>query len=340
VTESTSETETPVVPRNAVDALLVEHLGRLNRIHEDDLKVKRRETMWRNIRTVGWMFIALLSVGVTLLSSMFLYGMQHDGPPTEDYVAMVRIDGVIDAQQMTSARRVTPALVRAFRDQRAKGIVIVINSPGGGATQSQLIALRLKALREEYPDKKVVVVGEDMLTSGAYMIAVEAEQIFVAPSTYTGSIGVVMSGFGLSGAIQRFGVERRVYTAGEHKVRADPFLPERKDDRTKLDELLKVTHKQFIDMVVTARGDRLKGDPKMLFSGDFWTGDRAVSLGLVDGISDLPSVLEDVFGVSYTRDFTPKADIFEQFSNRVPKMLAGAMGEGLGLSYGPMLLPY
>lgn len=305
---------------NALNVLLVEHLKRLNALQEQGFDIQKRELRWRNIRFVGWFLLGLMGVGIYALFTMLFYSVANDGPPTEDYASLIRLDGVIGADQKISAQRINPALTRAFRDKKSKGVVLLINSPGGAPVQADLIRDRLLALRQEYPGKKVVSVAEDMLTSGAYLIATGTESIYVNRSTVAGSIGVIMSGFGFDNILRRVGIERRLFTAGEHKAFLDPYTPVRKDDVARARAILDDTHRHFIDAVLESRGSRLKGERKNLFNGDFWTGEKALALGLVDGIGDLPSVLTAVFHVEYTHDYTPALSLLERLQERLPGM--------------------
>ncbi len=166
-----------------------------------------------------------------------------------------------------------------------------------------------------------------MLTSAAYLIATGTPEIYLNRSTLAGSIGVIMSGFGYNNVMQKFGVERRVYTAGEHKSRFDAFKPVNKDDMDKVKTVLSDMHQHFIEAVMETRAQKLKGDQKTVFSGDFWVGSKALQMGLVDGLSDLPTVLKTVFNVENTRDYTPSLGIFDRLTDRIPaltqKMLFG-----------------
>jgi protease-4 len=235
-------------------------------------------------------------------------------------------------RKKVSAQRYTPALVRAFKDAKSKGVVLLINSPGGSPVQAHLLRERLVSLRAEHPEKKTVTVAEDQLTSAAYLVATGTEQIYVNRSTIAGSIGVIMSGFGFDGLIKRLDIERRVFTPGERKLFMDPFKALNKDDLSKASSLLTDIHRHFIEAVIEGRGERLKGDRKALFSGEFWVGEKAVELGLADGLNDLPGVLKTVFGVQYTRDYTPAQNLLERLSERVPGLAQQIIG-GLASDY-------
>ena len=192
-----------------------------------------------------------------------------------------------------SSSSVESQLARAFAYKAAPAVAILINSPGGSAVQSHLIYKRIRALAEE-KRKKVIVAVEDVAASGGYMIALAGDEIVVDGSSIVGSIGVVFAGFGFQRLIEKIGVERRVHTAGEAKVILDPFQPEKEEDVARLKNLQREVHASFIDLVKSRRS-RLADDPE-IFTGAFWSGERAVKLGLADRVGDLHSVLREKFG--------------------------------------------
>jgi signal peptide peptidase SppA len=214
-------------------------------------------------------------------------------------VPVVRLSGVIGAVTplrpgMTLAA-VAKMLERAFGTKNAKAVALVINSPGGSPVQSRQIYLRIRQLAAE---KKlpVLVFVEDVAASGGYMIACAGDEIFCDPSSILGSIGVVGGGFGFQEMIRKIGVERRLYTAGEHKATLDPFLPENPDDVARLKAIQSEIHAIFIALVKGSRGARLKGADDLLFTGEYWAGETSVSLGLADAIGDLRSTLRARYG--------------------------------------------
>ena len=214
-------------------------------------------------------------------------------------VPVVRLSGVIGAVTplrpgMTLAG-VAKTLERAFATRNAKAVALVINSPGGSPVQSRQIYLRIRQLAAE---KKlpVLVFVEDVAASGGYMIACAGDEIFCDPSSILGSIGVVGGTFGFQELIKKIGVERRLYTAGEHKAMLDPFLPENPDDVAQLKAIQREIHAIFIALVKESRGARLKGADDVLFSGEYWAGETSVALGLADGIGDLRSTLRARYG--------------------------------------------
>ena len=220
-------------------------------------------------------------------------GRGHGGP----VVAVVKLHGVITPTPSPLARgtininTVESALTRAFDHERLKAVALAINSPGGAPTQSALVGERVRELADK---KKVPVLAfaEDVAASGGYWLACAADEIFAHSSSLVGSIGVVTSGFGLNGLLERVGVERRVYTAGAHKVRLDPFRPEKDEDVEWLKGLQTQLHDQFVGWVKERRGDRLASDDD-LFTGEIWTGAKAVELGLVDGLGNLRQVINE-----------------------------------------------
>src|SRR5260221_9078556 len=214
-------------------------------------------------------------------------------------VPVVRLSGLIGAvtplRPGMSLAGVARTLERAFAMRNAKAVALAINSPGGSPVQSRQIYLRIRQLAAE---KKlpVLVFVEDVAASGGYMIACAGDEIFCDPSSILGSIGVVGGSFGLQELIKKIGVERRLYTAGEHKAMLDPFLPENPDDVARLKTLQREIHAIFIALVKQSRGARLKGTDDVLFTGEYWAGDTSVSLGLADAIGDLRSTLRARYG--------------------------------------------
>lgn len=321
-------TEPPVGDRresaNVLNTLILNQINRLIDLQKNELRGK-------NLRFYAWIGFAVLAVAAYVAMGFLTYSVVTPNKPDGDYIALVRVDGVIAADEKSSANKINPALVRAFKDKKAKGVVLLVNSPGGSPVQASLIHDRLIRLRSEYPDKKVVTVAEDSMTSGAYLIATGTPAIYVNRSTVAGSIGVITQGFGFDRLIHRFDVERRVYTAGEHKNRMDQFGPVSRDDEKKMRELLGDIHQHFIDSVLETRKDKLKGKPQVLFSGDFWTGQQAVELGLADGIADLALVMKKTFGVEHFQDYTPVPSFFDALGDRIPgvvqKVLSGVVLE-------------
>jgi serine protease SohB len=214
-------------------------------------------------------------------------------------VPVVRLSGAIG---LTTPLRpgltlaaVARSLERAFTMRGAKAVALLINSPGGSPVQSHLIHLRIRQLAAENK-VPVIAFAEDVAASGGYMLACAADEIICDKSTIIGSIGVIGGSFGFSGLLEKVGIERRLYTSGERKAMLDPFLPEKPEDVERLKSVQREIHEDFIALVKASRGARLTGPESDLFSGEFWTGRKAVTLGVADGIGDLRTVLRQRFG--------------------------------------------
>jgi serine protease SohB len=214
-------------------------------------------------------------------------------------VPVVRLTGIVGfstpLRPGLTLATIARTLDRAFAIGHAAAVALVINSPGGSAVQSHLIFRRIRQLAEQH-NRRVIGFIEDAGASGGYMIACAADEIVADQHSIVGSIGVVGGSFGFDKLIARLGVERRLYTSGEHKAMLDPFLPENPDDVDRLKKLQREIHDDFIALVKSRRAGKLAGPQDELFSGAYWTGRRALELGLVDAIGDLRSVLRERFG--------------------------------------------
>lgn len=243
-------------------------------------------------------------------------------------VAVLKLHGVITPTPSPFGRgtininTVESALTRAFDHDRLAAVALAINSPGGAATQSALVAERIRELAAR---KKVTVLAfcEDVAASGGYWLACAADEIYAHASSLVGSIGVVSAGFGLPGLLERLGVERRVYTAGTNKMRLDPFRPEKPEDVAWLGSLQGQLHELFVSWVRKRRGDKLISDNDDLFSGEVWTGSKAVELGLVDGLGTLREVVSERFPDAEIAVAEPKRPLLARLG------MAGAAGVGV-----------
>jgi signal peptide peptidase SppA len=249
-------------------------------------------------------------------------------------VPVVRLSGLIGAVTplrpgMTLAG-IARTLERAFAMRNAKAVALLINSPGGSPVQSRQIYLRIRQLAAE-KQLPVLVFVEDVAASGGYMIACAGDEIFCDPSSILGSIGVVGGSFGFQELIKRIGVERRLYTAGEHKAMLDPFLPEDRDDVARLKAIQREIHTLFISLVKHSRGARLKGSDDALFTGEYWAGTTSVSLGLADGIGDLRSTLRARYGEKVlTPVIAPATGLLSGlFGRRAPGTGSLSLSDGL-----------
>ena len=223
-----------------------------------------------------------------------------DRPDRTDIVAVVKLHGVITPTQSPLARgtinlaAVESALTRAFDHDRLKAVALLINSPGGAPTQSGLVAERIRQLAAKKPDVPVLAFCEDVAASGGYWLACAADEIYAHRTSLVGSIGVISGGFGFAGLLERFGIERRLHTAGENKSRLDPFSPEKPEDVEWLEKMHGQLHELFVEWVKERRGGRLT-DTADLFTGDVWLGGKALDLGLIDGLGNLREIVAERF---------------------------------------------
>ena len=215
-------------------------------------------------------------------------------------VAVVRLSGVIAdrsgvGRSGISAVNLVTVLESAFNLPHLKAVALSINSPGGSPVQSSLIGKRIRALAKE-KDIPVIAFAEDVAASGGYWLACAADEIYADESSVIGSIGVISAGFGFQDAIKKLGVERRVHASGEMKSTLDPFLQEKSEDVDRLMELQQGIYKSFTDMVLERRKGKLKAPDEELFNGAFWTGRRALDLGLIDGLGELTEIMQERYG--------------------------------------------
>ena len=242
------------------------------------------------------------------------------------HTALVEVSGVIGPGTDASAERVNAALQAAFKDRNTQGVVVRVNSPGGSPVQSQNIYDEMRRLRVKYPTIPLYVVVEDMCASGGYFVAAGADRIYVNKSSLVGSIGVRMDGWGVTGLMDKLGVERRLLTAGDNKGFLDPFLPVDEKQKQHALAMLGEIHQQFINVVREGRGKRLKESPD-LFSGLVWTGQKSVDLGLADGFGSLDYVAREVIKAEDIVDFSQKENLAEKFARRLGAGAASALAE-------------
>ncbi len=225
-------------------------------------------------------------------------------------VPVIRLSGVIGSvlplRPGLSLGMVAPMLERAFATRGARAVAVIVNSPGGSAVQSHLIFRRIRAHAEE-TKLPVFAFVEDAAASGGYMVACAGDEIFADPSSLVGSIGVVSASFGFDRLIERFGIERRLHTAGENKAMLDPFRPERPEDVGRLKAIQANVHDTFKELVQARRGTRLRGEAQDLFSGAVWSGGEALGLGLVDGLGEIRGVMRERYGEQVELRLIPPA---------------------------------
>ncbi|MCG6539183.1 signal peptide peptidase SppA [Pseudomonas sp. KSR10] len=253
------------------------------------------------------------------------------------HTAVINVRGMIADEESASADNVVGALRAAFEDPKTKGVVLRINSPGGSPVQSGYIYDEIRRLRGEHSDIKVYAVIADLGASGAYYIASAADEIYADKSSLVGSIGVTAATFGFVETMDKLGVERRVYTSGEHKAFLDPFQPEKPEETKFWRDVLGTTHRQFIDSVKQGRGDRLQvADHPELFSGLIWSGEQALELGLIDGLGNTSYVAREVIGEEELVDFTVKDSALDRFTKKLGASVGAQLALWMGFQ-GPQL---
>src|SRR5690554_90982 len=240
------------------------------------------------------------------------------------HTALVELNGTNSAEELAKADNLVGSLRSAFEAGKSRAVVPRINSPGGSPVQSGYVYDEVKRLREEYPDNKLYAVISDIGASGAYYIAAAADEIYANRASLVGSIGVVAGGFGFTGLMDKLGVDRRLYTAGENKAFLDPFSPEREGDVAFWQGVLENTHNQFVEAVKAGRGDRL-ADSEELFSGLVWSGEQALELGLIDGLGSTSWVARQLVGEEKLVDYSHRRSPFQELVGQ----LGVAMGEGV-----------
>ncbi|AKJ31143.1 S49 family peptidase [Caldimonas brevitalea] len=288
-------------------------VAQLARAYLDD---RRRERRWRIFFRLAWLLVALtvLALGYSQRAAT----NAQTGPHT----ALIDVRGEIAVDAEASAENLLSALRNAFEDAGAQAVVLRINSPGGSPVQAGIINEEIRRLKELHK-KKVYAVVEEVCASGAYYIAVAADEIYVDKASIVGSIGVLMDSFGFTGLMDKLGIERRLLTAGEHKGFLDPFSPQSETEKAYAKAMLDQIHQQFISVVKEGRGNRLKPEPQ-LFSGLFWNGEQAVALGLVDHFGTLDYVAREVVKAEEVIDYTPRENVAE----RLVKRFGAAIGSG------------
>lgn len=238
------------------------------------------------------------------------------------HTAIVDVKGIIASNTEASAEKVIKALKAAYKDEKTAGVIVRINSPGGSPVQANYIYQEMQRLRKEHPKIPLYAVITDLCASGGYYIAVGAEKIFVDKSSLVGSIGVVMSSFGFVSTLEKLGVERRLFTAGENKGFLDPFSPKKDEEVAHIKTILGDLHENFIQVVKEGRGDRLQLSNEKLFSGFIWAGEEAIKLGLVDELSNAQKVAKELIKAERLVNFTPRRDVFERMAERMGTAVA------------------
>ncbi|HWI11772.1 MAG TPA: signal peptide peptidase SppA, partial [Burkholderiaceae bacterium] len=276
----------------------------------------RSDRRWRIFFRLSWLLL------VMAIAYAAFAVRNRAATPTGPHTALIELRGEIAAGAEASAENLIPGIKAAFEDDSAKAIVLRINSPGGSPVQAGIINDEIRRLRKLHP-KKVYAVVEETCASGAYYIAVAADEIYADKASVVGSIGVLMDSFGAAGLMDKLGVERRLITAGENKGLGDPFSPLLPKQRAYLQGMIDQIHQQFIAVVKQGRGKRLKETPET-FTGLFWNGEQALAMGLIDHLGNLDYVAREVVKAEEVIDYTPKENVAE----RLAKKFGASIGAG------------
>lgn len=305
----------------------------LEKLAMSAIQEQRRARHWGiffKVLTFGYLFLLLFLF-------MGWAGSNGDGSMSgSKHTALVDLQGVISADSNANADNLMASLQDAFEDKNTAGIILRVNSPGGSPVQAGLVNDEIRRLRALHPAIPLYVVVEDMCASGGYYIAAAADKIYVNKASIVGSIGVLMDGFGFTGTMEKLGVERRLMTAGENKGFMDPFSARNPKHEAFTKGLLVGIHQQFIDAVKQGRGKRLKETPEM-FSGLFWSGDKAIEMGLADEIGSVDSVARDVIKAEDIVDFTARENIADRLAKKLGAGVASAF-PGFGAQVGGVTL--
>ena len=269
----------------------------------------------RNRRRWGYLFKSLIILN--LVAIIILITPLGEFPARNiEHTALVEIQGVIDSNAEASADTIVAGIQNAFDNAHAHGLIISLNTPGGSPVQASIINNEIKQLKKTRPNFPVYAVIKDICASGGYYVAAATDEIYANKASIVGSIGVRMDSFGFTGTMDKLGVERRLLTAGRNKGSLDPFLPVQQEALDHINTILKKIHQEFIYVVKSGRGKRLSNDPK-LFTGAIWSGEQALSLGLIDGFATSSHIARKIIGAKNIVDYTPRPDYIDQFAGKL-----------------------
>ena len=316
VPSSPAQPQPPSAGPDSAQPALAQTVQSVEKLARELMRERRSERRWRVFFRLSWLALVLAVLWLVV------FDRNRHSSPSGPHTALVELRGEISSDSEASAEQMISGLRSAFEDKGAKAVVLRINSPGGSPVQSGLIndeIRRLKALHQ----KKVYAVVEEVCASGAYYVAVAADEIYVDKASIVGSIGVLMDGFGFTGLMDKLGVERRLITAGENKGMLDPFSAQNPKQRAFAQAMIDQVHQQFIQVVRDGRGARLKESPDT-FSGLFWNGEEAVKMGLADKFGSLDYVAREVVKAEEVIDYTPRENVAEKLAKR----FGASIGEG------------
>jgi protease-4 len=317
MSDNTSK-DTPTETRPANSPMVNWERETLEKLVFATIKEQRAARRWSIFFKLSFLALAFLAIW-----AYFDFNFSGSEEALGRHTALIEIDGSIDTEGSGSADSVVPSLNKAFADDGSAAVVLRINSPGGSPVQAGIIVDEINRLKKGYPNKPLYVVVDEICASGGYYIASAADKIYVNKASIVGSVGVLMDGFGFTGLMDKLGVERRLLTAGANKGFLDPFSPQSPQQKVHAQEMLDEIHKQFIEVVRAGRGKRLKETPDM-FSGLYWTGAKAVDMGLADGFGTVDMVAREIVKAEDIVDYTAH----EGLPERVLKKFGASVGDG------------
>jgi protease IV len=287
----------------------------------EEQKTRRRWGIF--FRFLGFAYLAVILVAVVDWGT--------EASHQERHTALIDLTGVIESKGSSNAEKMLESLQSAFKEKNVAGVIVRINSPGGSPVQAGIINDEIRRLRAKHPETPLYAVVEDICASGGYYVAAAADKIYVNKASIVGSIGVLMDGFGFTGTMEKLGVDRRLLTAGNNKGFLDPFSPQNPNQTAHAQVMLDAIHQQFIDVVKSGRGERLKETPEM-FSGLMWTGEQSIKLGLADDFGSVDSVARDVIKAEKVLDYSVKDNIAERFAKRLGAGAVNSLWKGFSES--------
>jgi protease-4 len=299
----------------------------LNQIVLDYMKEKKRKRRWK------WVIRIIILLAVAFGAYQALVGDDDEkGGNKKPHVGIIDINGEISDMKV-NADDFAKGIDGAYKNKGLKALILRINSPGGSPVQAEYIYNTVQYYKKKHPDVKTYAVCVDLCASAAYYIAVAADEIYASPASMVGSIGVLYNGFGFVDVMNKVGVSRRLQTAGVNKGFMDPFSPESDAQKQKLQVMLDIVHQQFINRVKEGRGDRLHIDDE-IFSGLFWTGDQALSKGLIDGYASSGQLARDTIKIDNLVDYTFKPNLFDRVTKSIGAAIVNEIPESLGMKPG------
>ena len=299
----------------------------LRKVVGDHILEQKRRNRWRFI------FRSLLAALV--ISFIIINSQDDDSGKDKPHVGFIALHGNIFEQAKGSANDFIRSLHKAYKSEYMQALIIEINSPGGSPVQADDMFNEVIFFKKMFPQKKVYAVCTDMCTSAAYYLAASADEIYANPSSLVGSIGVLYNGFGFVDSLDKLGIQRRILTAGKNKAFLDPFLPENPSNKVAMQKMLNLVHKQFEDKVKIGRGKRLHVDD-LTFSGLFWTGSQAKSMGLIDGYASKWQLLREKLDNQKIVSYSRKETVFERLTRELSTETFARFSSFLGIRSTPL----